>query len=93
MKRFARITLFVVATVVLGDLLARYVAGLPYEMTPLTDSIQFVLRAVGLNRLDNVDDMETLTLVFILLASIVAVALILWLAIRGGRALLARVEK
>ncbi|MFM0009681.1 hypothetical protein PQR46_07435 [Paraburkholderia sediminicola] len=93
MKRFARIVLYLVATVVLGDLLARYIAGLPYEMTPLTDSIQFVLHAVGLKRLDNVDDMETLALVFILLASIVAVAVVLWLAIRGGRALLARAGK
>lgn len=93
MKRFARMVLYVVATVVLGDLLARYIAGLPYEMLPLTDSIQSVLRAVGLNRLDNVDDLETLALVFILLASIVATGLILILAVRGGRALLARVGK
>lgn len=93
MKRFARMVLYVVATVVLGDLLARYIAGLPYEMTPLTDSIQFVLRALGLRQLDNVDDMETLTLIFILLASIAATAVVIWLAIRGGRALLARAGK
>ena len=93
MKRLARIALYLVATVVLGDLLARYIAGLPYEISPLTDSIQFVLRVVGLQQLDNVDDMETLTLVFILLASIVATGLVLWLAIRGGRALRARVGK
>lgn len=93
MKRLARIALYFVVTVVLGDLLARYITGLPYEISPLTDSIQFVLRAVGLQRLDNVDDMETLTLVFILLASIVATGLILLLAIRGGRALLARAGK
>jgi hypothetical protein len=93
MKRFAHIALYAVATVVLGDLLARYIAGLPYEMAPLTDSIRFVLGAVGLKRLDNVDDLETLALIFILLASIVATGLILMLAVRGGRALLTRVGK
>lgn len=93
MKRLARVAVYVVVTVVLGDLLARYIAGLPYEMTPLTDAIQSVLRALGLRQLDNVDDMETLTLIFILLASIASTAVVIWLAIRGGRALLARVGK
>ncbi|WP_406869741.1 hypothetical protein [Paraburkholderia fungorum] len=93
MKKSAHIALCVVVAVVLGDLLARYIAGLPYEMTPLTDLIEFVLRVLGFKQLDNVDDMETVTLIFILLASIVATAVVIWLAIRGGRALLTRVGK
>lgn len=93
MKKSAHIALHVVVAVVLGDLLARYIAGLPYEMTPLTDSIEFVLRVLGFKQLDNVDDMEAVTLIFILLTSIVATAVVIWLAIRGGRALLTRMGK
>lgn len=93
MKKSAHIALYVVVAVVLGDLLARYIAGLPYEMAPLTDSIEFVLRVLGFKQLNNVDDMGTVTLIFILLASIVATAVVIWLAIRGGRALLTRVGK
>ncbi|MDE1012269.1 MAG: hypothetical protein OSB38_42090 [Paraburkholderia fungorum] len=93
MKKSAHIALYVVVAVVLGDLLARYIAGLPYEMTPLTDSIEFVLRVLGFKQLDNVDDMEMVTLIFILLASIVATAVVIWLAIRGGRALLTHMGK
>jgi hypothetical protein len=93
MKKSAHIALYVVVAVVLGDLLARYIAGLPYEMTPLTDSIEFVLRVLGFKQLDNVDDMEMVTLIFILLASIVATAVVIWLAIRGSRALLTHMGK
>jgi hypothetical protein len=93
MKKSAHIALYVVVAVVLGDMLARYIAGLPYEVIPLTDSIEFVLRVLGFKQLDNVDDMETVTLIFILLASIAATAVVIWLAIRGGRALLARAGK
>jgi hypothetical protein len=90
MKRAALVIARVVLAIVLGDLLARYIASLPYEMSPLTDSIRFALRAFGQTQLDNPDDIETLALVVILLASIGVAALAVWLATRGLRALRAR---
>lgn len=93
MKKVARIAAYVVVVLVLGDLLARYIAALPYELSPLTDSIRFFLRAFGLTQLDNPDDIETLALVVILLASVLIVWFVLWLVIRSARALRAHALK
>lgn len=93
MKKVARIATYVVVVLVLGDLLARYIATLPYELSPLTDSIRFFLRTFGLKQLDNPDDMETLALAVILLASVLIVWFVLWLVIRSARALRAHALK
>jgi hypothetical protein len=90
MKKIARVAVYVVMVIVLGDLLARYVAALPYELSPLTDSIRFVLRTVRVSQLDNSDDIETLALAAILIASFIFVSLVLWLVIRSTRGLRAR---
>ncbi|MFL9898567.1 hypothetical protein PQR71_10415 [Paraburkholderia fungorum] len=93
MKKIAHVAVYVVVVIVLGDLLARYIAALPYELSPLTDSIRFVLRTAGLSQLDNPDDIETLALAVILLVSFICVSLVLWLSIRSVRALRVRALK
>lgn len=67
-----------VLTLVLGTLLARYVANLPVEWPWLIGSIRVVLRAFGIHAYDNPDDMFDLVSVVILFASFIAVGVVVW---------------
>jgi hypothetical protein len=79
MKKFARYALNIVATVVLGDLLARYVANLPVEWPWLTGSIAYVLHALNLVQYDNPDDMFDLAGLVILFACLIIAGAAVWL--------------
>lgn len=83
--RIARYIANVAATLVLGGLLARYVANLPVEWPWLTGSILFVLHALGIHAYDNPDDMFDLAGVVIFFACLLVVGLAVWLVNIGAR--------
>jgi hypothetical protein len=75
----------VLATLVIGVLLSRYVNGLPYEFAPLPASIAFVMRKAGIDTVKNADDIETMGLLVIIGLSLVVAALLVWALNRALR--------
>jgi hypothetical protein len=78
--KLARYGLNVLATIVIGYVLSRYVNSLPYEFPPLPASIAFIMRTLGIDTIRNADDIETIGLLVIIALSLVAAAVIVWLA-------------
>jgi hypothetical protein len=67
------------ATVVIGFALSRFIASLPYEFPPLPASIALVMRKLGVDTVNNADDIETVGLLVIIVLSLAAAGLIVWL--------------
>lgn len=81
MKRLGIIAANAIATIAGGWLLANIVMHLPIEMPSVLDNgIRAVLRVSGHNELANPDDMEVLAMLAILLVSVVAVGILVWVA-------------
>ena len=68
----------VLATLVIGVLLSRYINSLPYEFAPLPASIAYVMRSAGMDTIKNADDIETLGLLVIITLSLGVAALLVW---------------
>jgi hypothetical protein len=68
----------VLATLAIGFLLSRYISNLPYEFPPLPASIAFAMRALHIDTVKNADDIETIGLVIIIVASLIVAALLVW---------------
>ncbi|TAM55031.1 MAG: hypothetical protein EPN57_03150 [Paraburkholderia sp.] len=66
------------ATLAIGFLLSRYVSNLPYDFPPLPASIAFAMRALHIDTVKNADDIETIGLVIIIVASLIVAALLVW---------------
>jgi hypothetical protein len=66
------------ATVVIGFALSRFIASLPYEFPPLPALIALVMRRLGVDTVNNADDIETVGLLVIIVLSLAAAALIVW---------------
>lgn len=76
LMRWLRYCVNIIATLVLGDLLARWFANLPYDFDEvLPRSIMFVMRALGIDTINNADDIEIIGLLVIFLVSILVSAL------------------
>lgn len=69
----------VVATLVIGVLLSRYISNLPYEFPLLPASIADVMRKAGIDTVKNGDDIETIGLLVIIAVSLVFAALLVWM--------------
>ncbi|MFM0359849.1 hypothetical protein [Paraburkholderia sediminicola] len=83
--KLARYISNVAVTLLLGVLLARYVANLPVEWPWLTGSIRFVLHLFAIRSYDNPDDMFDLAGVVIFFACLLVAALAVWLVNIGAR--------
>ena len=83
--KIARYISNVAVTLLLGVLLARYVANLPVEWPWLTGSIRFVLHLFGIRSYDSPDDMFDLAGVVIFFASLVVVGLAVWAFNKGAQ--------
>lgn len=68
------------ATIVIGFLLSRFISNLPYDFPPLPGAIAFVMRKLGIDTVQNADDIETIGLLVIIALSVVVAAVIVWLA-------------
>ena len=68
------------ATIVIGFLLSRFINDLPYDFPPLPGSIVFVMRKLGIDTVQNADDVETIRLLVIIALSLVIAAAIVRLA-------------
>jgi hypothetical protein len=75
----------VMVTLVMGTLLARYVANLPVEWPWLTGSIRFVLGLFNVHAYDNPDDMFDLASVVIFFVCVIIVGLVVWAVNFGAR--------
>ncbi|MCM2451802.1 hypothetical protein [Agrobacterium vitis] len=62
-------------TLLLGLLLARWISGLPYEFPILPASIASVMRLFGMDTIENADDIETIGLLVIIIASVIVMAI------------------
>jgi len=78
--RFVRYGANVLATVLIGLGLSRWIDSLPYEFPRLPASIAFVMRALGVDTIRNADDIETIGLLVIVAFSMIVAALLVWLA-------------
>lgn len=78
--KWARYSANIIATLVIGVLLSRWIDSLPYEFSPLPASIAFVMRALGVDTIKNADDIETVGLLVIIAASMLVAAVLVWLA-------------
>lgn len=67
------------ATIVIGFLLSRFISNLPYDFPPLPGSIAFVMRKLGIDTVQNADDIETMGLLIIIGVSLIVAALLVWL--------------
>jgi len=85
MKNIFLLIFNILASLIIGFFLARYLVDLPYEMSWIIESIRFIVRATGHHELDNPDDLGTLVLTFFLLASIIFVGVLVWLCNIGVR--------
>ena len=77
--KLVRYTANVVATVVLGFLISRWIATLPYEFPALPASIRSMLNAFGVDTVANADDIETIGLLVIIIVSMVGAGALVWL--------------
>lgn len=83
MKKALIVLAKVVVTLVGGWVLTGVISNLPYNMPWFLDeSIRFVLRVTGNDGLANPDDMEVIATLVILLASLVAVGIVVWAGAR-----------
>ncbi|PMS23061.1 hypothetical protein C0Z18_02240 [Trinickia dabaoshanensis] len=80
LMKWVRYGVNIIATLVLGLLLSRWIDGLPYEFPVLPASIAFVMRALGMDTIRNADDIETVGLLVIIAASMLVAAVLVWLA-------------
>lgn len=80
----------VLATVMVGLLLSRWIANLPCEFPPLPATVAFCMRLFQIDMIEHADDIETVGLLVIIAASIVIAALPVWFANIGMRRLLLR---
>jgi hypothetical protein len=85
-----RVGAFVLLTLVLGDVLARCLSGLPFEAPALTGSAQWLLRTLSPADVHNPDTVELIAGVLLLTASATLVAIVLWIAVRILRLWIAR---
>lgn len=69
-----------IATLILGLLLSRWIANLPYEFPPLPGTIAFCMRVLNIDTIDHADDIEAVGLLLIIVASVGIAALPVWLA-------------
>ncbi|PMS36879.1 hypothetical protein B0G57_10541 [Trinickia symbiotica] len=76
--KLVRYSANVLVTIVIGGVLSRYVSGLPYEFPPLPASIAFVMRKLGIDTVKNADDVETIGLLVIIVASFIVAAVLVW---------------
>jgi hypothetical protein len=78
--KWLRYVINLVATLIIGFLLSRWIDSAPYEFAQLPASIARVMRAFGVDTIRNADDIETVGLLVIIAASMIAAALVVWLA-------------
>jgi len=78
--RWFRSFINLVATAVVGLLLARWISVLPYEFSPLPSAIASAMRLFGADPIDNAEDIETIGLLLIIAASIAAMAVFVAIA-------------
>ncbi len=76
--RLVRYGVNILATILIGVLLSRYVSRLPFEFPALPASIAFVMRKAGIDTIKNADDIETIGLLVIIAASLIVSALLVW---------------
>ncbi|BCH60264.1 hypothetical protein RvVAR0630_28880 [Agrobacterium vitis] len=62
-------------TLLLGLLLARWISGLPYEFSLLPGLIASAIRLFGMDTIENADDIETIGLLVIIVASVMVMAI------------------
>ncbi|WP_186264331.1 hypothetical protein [Burkholderia gladioli] len=83
MKRIGLFALNLVVTLVGGWVLAHIVVGLSAEMpAPLEDALRVLLRITGHEEFVNEDDLPALGMMAVLIASIVVVGRLVWVAKR-----------
>ncbi|QNT25379.1 hypothetical protein [Ralstonia solanacearum] len=75
-KKVLRYVVNVALTLVLADVLARYVAQLPYELAPLNGAVDGFCRAIGITA---PEDVELVGLALIYLAALIVAGLAIWL--------------
>ncbi|POS07943.1 hypothetical protein C3Y08_14885 [Burkholderia gladioli] len=81
MKRIGLFALNLVVTLVGGWVLAHIVVGLSAEMpAPLEDALRVLLRITGHEEFANEDDLPALGMMAVLIASIVVVGGLVWVA-------------
>ncbi len=61
----------IIATVIGGFLLARWLNNLPYEFSPLPATVAFCMRAFGIDTIEYADDIEAIGLLVVIAGSLV----------------------
>lgn len=77
--KWIRYSTNVLATLVLGVFLSRWIDGLPYEFPPLPASIAFVMRRFGVDQITHADDIETIGLLVIIAVSMIISGVFVWI--------------
>ena len=73
----ARYGLNILATLILGTLLARWFVRLPIE-TPIPAAIESALAFLGVDTIAHADDIEAIGLLLVLAVWLVVVGLVVW---------------
>lgn len=81
-----KVTAFVLISIVLGDLLARYIDRQPVEMPWLTGSAQWILRIISPENIHNPDTVEFVSGIVLLALSTIGAGIALYAAVKLMRA-------
>lgn len=77
--KIIRYSINFILTIYIGRWVSYFIAHLPYEFPPLPGTIAFILKKLGDDPATNGDDIVTIGLLVIIIASIIVAGLLVWL--------------